>query len=428
MNLKGSKLRMDKKRRLGRTNPAFVALIIILIGMVWYFDKFVVEELPVAQVPTPTATPVPEALEFEADQLVEQGSLFPAIEKYKQAIIASPADSNLHVKLAHAQILAGEYEAAETSAQNALLLNDENPKALAELGWTLTFLGDIFGAEEALVQALELNPDSVEANAYYSELLADQGDYEDAASYSRRAVELDSTSLVALRSRGYVLYFTGNYQEAALEFESAIEQNDRVSDLHLFLGLCYWSLSLFDAAIDEFNEADRLDPDNPYPDTYIYRIYLGLGEYAKAAQFASSAVDNDPDNPVRWANWGVALYKNRQYPDAIDALRYAIRGGETEDGFVVVGIPLDYDVAEYFYMYGLALAYTRQCDEAIPVFQALQANVPGDQVAMDNADFGIETCEGYINEPTVAPTIVSTVDINAAQPPTEAAPTETPTP
>lgn len=409
---------MDKKRRFGRTNPAFVALIIIMIGLVWYFDQFVVEELPVPQVPTPTATPVPEALEFEADQLAEQGSFFPAIEMYKQAIIANPADPNLHVKLAHTQNLAGEHEAAVTSAQNALLLNDENPKALAELGWTLTFLGDTFGAEEALIQALELNPDNVEANAYYAELLAEQGDYEEAALYSRRAVELDATSLVALRARGYVLYYTANYEEAAVEFESAIEENDRVPDLHLFLGLCYWTLDRLEEAIDEFTAANRLDPDSPMPDTYIYRIYLNQGEFARAAQHASLAVENDSDNPIRWANWGVALYKNRQYQEAIDAFRYAIRGGETDDGFVVVGLPLDYDVAEYFYMYGLALAYTRQCDEALPIFAALQENVPGDEVAVDNAEFGIETCRSYINEPTLTPTTA----------PSETAPTETPSP
>jgi tetratricopeptide (TPR) repeat protein len=371
--------------------------------MVWYFDQFVVDELPVAQVPTPTATPVPEALEFEADSLVEAGSLFQAIDLYKQAIIASPADPNLHIKLAHTQILAGEYEAAETSAQNALLLNAENPKALAELGWTLTFLGDPIGAEEVLEQALALNPDSVEANAYYAELLADEGDYEDAALYSRRAVELDPTSLVALRARGYVLYFTGNYEEAAVEFETAIEQNNRVADLHIFLGLSYWTLGRLDEAIDEFNEADRLDPDNPYPDTYIYRIYLGTGEYAKAAQFASSAVDNDPQNPIRWANWGVALYKNLQYSEAISAFTYAIRGGETEEGFRVDGIALDYDSAEYFYMYGIALAETRQCDQALPIFQALLTIVPGDEIAVSNADYGIGLCENYVSEPTQAP-------------------------
>ena len=213
-----------------------------------------------------------------------------------------------------------------------------------------------------------------------------------------------------------------------MEFQSAVELNDRVADLHIFLGLCYWSLGEFDLAIDGFNEADRLDPDNPYPDTYIYRIYLGLGEYAKAAQFASSAVDNDTDNPVRWANWGVALYKNNQYPEAIDAFRFAIRGGETNDGFTVVGIPLDYSVAEYFYMYALALASTRQCAEAIPIFQALQTIVPGDQIAMDNADYGIELCESYVNEPTAAPTIAPTVDFSQAAPPTQVGPQSTAAP
>jgi tetratricopeptide (TPR) repeat protein len=404
MNLKGSKWRMDKKRRLGRTNPVFVLFILIMIGMVWYFDQFVVEELPVAQVPTPTATPVPEALELEADSLVAAGSLFRAIDLYKQAIIANPADPNLHIKLAHAQILAGEYQAAATSAQNALLLNPENPKALAELGWTLTFLGNPIGAEEALQQALALNPDNVEANAYYAELLADEGDYENAALYSRRAVELDGTSLVALRARGYVLYFTGNYEEAAVEFETAIEQNNKVADLHIFLGLCYWTLSRLDEAIDAFNEADRLDPDNPYPDTYISRIYLNTGEFAKAAQFASSAVDNDPENPIRWANWGRALYKNRQYLEAIEAFRYAIQGGETEEGFLVEGIALDYDTAEYFSMYGLALSATRQCDQALPIFQALLTVVPGDDIAVANAEYGIDQCESYVNEPATLPT------------------------
>ena len=258
--------------------------------MVWYFDQFVIEELPVAQVPTPTATPIPEVLEFEADNLLEQGSLFPAIEMYKKAIIANPADSNLHVKLAHAQILAGEYEAAVTSAENALLLNDENPKALAELGWTLTFLGDPFGAEEALEQALELNPDSVEANAYYAELLADNGEFEDAAAYSRRAVELDSSSLVALRARGYVLYYTGNYEEAILEFQSAVELNDRVADLHIFLGLCYWSLGEFDLAIDGLMKLTVWIPITPIQIPTSTEFILG-----------SASMPKLPSSPVlRW--------------------------------------------------------------------------------------------------------------------------------
>ena len=204
---------MDKQRRQRRTNPAVVVLILALIGLAWYFDQYVMEELPIAQVPTPTPTPIPEALELEGDQLVDEGNLHQAVEVYKQAIIVSTGDPNLsalYVKLAHTQTLVGEYESAKTNAENALLLNEQNPLALAELGWAYSFLGNELEAEKVLLQALELNPDSVEAHAYYAELLADQADYDGAAAHSRQAIQLDNQSLVALRARGYVLYFTGN--------------------------------------------------------------------------------------------------------------------------------------------------------------------------------------------------------------------------
>jgi tetratricopeptide (TPR) repeat protein len=383
-----------------RTNPALVILILVLIALVWYFDRFVVEELPIAQAPTPTPTPVPESLELQGDSLTDEGQLHQAIDQYKQAILLSSDASNLsglYVKLAHNQILVGDYAAAKTSAENALLLNDQSPLALAELGWAYSFLGNEVEAEKVLQQALSLNPDSVEAHAYYAELLTDQGDYEGAASHSRTAIQLDNTSLVALRARGYVLYYTGNYEEAAQQFEQAIAINDRVADLHQFLGLIYWTLARYDDAIEQFNIADTFDPDNPLPDTYISRIYLGIGEYAKASQFARSAVDNDPTNPIRYGNWGVALYKNLQYAEAIEAFKYAVHGGETEDGGIVTGLALDYDNAQYFYMYGLALANTRQCTEALPIFQALIANVSADEIAIANAEAGIEICEQYVS-------------------------------
>ena len=423
MYLKGSKLRMNKQRRMRRSNPAFIILFLAIIAAVIYFDQYVVEELPVVQVPTPTSTLIPESLEKEADELLAAGSMYRAIDVYNQAIRVDPYDPNMHVKLAHAQILAGEYESALTSAQNALLLNPENPKALAELGWALSFLGDILRAEEALEQALELDPDNVEAHAYYAEVMMDQDYVDEASEHSKAAVQLDPYSLEARRARGYVLYLTGNYNEAEIEFHTALEINNRVSDLHLSMGLVYWAQGRLNEAIDEFNIADTLDPDNPLPATSIYRIYLYLGEYAKAGQFAKSAVEDDPTNPRRYGNWGVALYKNLQYQEAIDVFSIAIHGGTTDDGQVVVGMPLDTEVAEYFYMYGLALAYTRRCSEALPIFQALIAGVPGNSIALDNADTGIAICEEYIaNPPTPTPG-----PTDEPVPPTET-PTSTETP
>lgn len=396
---------MDRQRRQRRTNPVLVVLILGLIGLMWYFDKYVVEDLPIARAATPTPSPIPESLELQADQMSSEGKLYQAVELYNQAIIVSTGSDNLdnlYVKLAHNQILTGEYEAAKTSAENALLLNDQDPRALAELGWAQSFLGNEVEAEKALQQALSLNPDSVEAHAYYAELLTDQGDYEGASVHSKEALQLDNQSLVALRARGYLLYYTANYELAAEQFRQALLINSQVADLHQFLGLAYWSMGEYDLAVESFNNAARYDSDSPMPDTYISRIYLGTGEYAKAAQFARSAVEKDITNPIRWGNWGVALYKNQQYAEAIDAFQYAIRGGETEEGVSVQGMALDYANAEYFYMYGLSLANTRECSDALPIFQSLIANVPTDDVAVANAEAGIEICEQYVSTDNAA--------------------------
>jgi tetratricopeptide (TPR) repeat protein len=311
----------------------------------------------------------------------------------------------VYVDLARVQILAGQYEAAQTSASNALLLNPENPAAYAVLGWSLTFIGDPLEAEANLLRALELDPDNPEAQAYYAELLTDQGDYEAAGVYSRRALELAPDSLAAHRSRGYVLWLTGNYEEAVVEYQRAIDINDSIADLHLSLGRVYWNLELFQEAIDEFSLADALNPSDPLPDTYISQIYLYLGEFAKAIQFAQRALEEDPTNPRRYGNLGVAYYRNLQYQDAIDVFTFAVHGGITADNRTVVGLPLDYDVDHYFYMYGLSLARARRCTEAIPIFQALLAAVPGDEIAVFNANEGINICESYLNEPTPTATV-----------------------
>ncbi len=51
-------------------------------------------------------------------------------------------------------------------------------------------------------------------------------------------------------------------------------------------------------------------------------------------------------------------YRNFFWPEAIQQLGYTIYGGMTEDGVEIEGIPLvnDFRVAEYYYIYGLALA------------------------------------------------------------------------
>lgn len=402
MYLKGSKLQMKRRRRMRRTNPALVILLLGAIGLVIYFDNVVVDSFPEFQTATPEPTRDPEAILQEAIAYFNEGNLNPAIDAYKQAVLADPTNSNIHVELARVQILAGQYEAAQTSAENALLLNRENPKALAIYGWALTFLGYSIEARQAFDDALELNPNDAATFAYYAELMADEGDFALAGEYSRRATELDPNLLEVRRARGYVLELTANYDQALIEYQEAIALNNKIADLHLSVGRVNWALGFIPEAIEAFSTADSLDPANPLPEAYISLIYLGQGEYAKAIQFAKGAVENDPSNPTRYGRLGIALYRNFEYQEAIEAFGYAVHGGTTENDVVVIGINLSPQDADFFYFYGLALARTGRCSDALPVFQAILAGVPGNEIAIFNSQEGIRICEELISNPPTA--------------------------
>jgi len=94
---------------------------------------------------------------------------------------------------------------------------------------------------------------------------------------------------------------------------------------------------------------------------------------------------------------------------AITHLRLSVRGGTTENGVAVEGLPLEYGrVEEYYWYYGFALAARNRCGEAIPIFQALLTGVPDDEIAVYNANEGLARCQTTIGTPSPDPTTEAT--------------------
>ncbi len=160
----------------------------------------------------------------------------------------------------------------------------------------------------------------------------------------------------------------------------------------------------YEDAINQFVVADSLNPTDPLPNTYTGLIYITTGEFGKAVQAMLQAASEEPSNPYRHANLGVAYYRNRQSEEALQALELALRGGTDDKGNVVPGLALDApDVVSYYYIYGLLLARAQRCSEALPVSQALIAAVPNNQVAVDNANEMVRICEEGASLPAGTP-------------------------
>jgi tetratricopeptide (TPR) repeat protein len=406
--------------------------LVVLFG--YYLNQVYLPAQPNPFEATPTATRSPESLATEAENLFKDGKLLPSIEAYQEAIEASPQNPALYIAIARIQVWAGQYEEAQANAENALLLNPNSSMAYAVHAWALDFQGGEENRAEALnsiQKAIELDDRNAIAHAYYAEILIDTGlfeNYDKAAEQSRIAYALDSNLVETRRARAYVLENVGadryNYELAVQEYKAAIELNPNLPILHMELGRNLRFLEVYEEAIKEFTFANTLNPEDPEPDLFISRTYATIGDYAKAIQYAEQAVKDRATDPNLRGNYGVMLFRNFLYEPALEQLALAVKGGSTEEGLPIIGMSLAVGgrVVEYYYTYGLALARTNQCGDALKISQQLQTAVSTDENAVFAAEEMVRICEENLANPPVdteAPTEVEE---------TVESPTETPEP
>jgi tetratricopeptide (TPR) repeat protein len=419
-------------RRRKRPNLFGWALFGLVLLFGYYLNQVYLPAQPNPFEATPTPTRSSESLATEAEGLFKQGKLLQSIEAYEEAINASPQNPALYIAVARIQVWAGQYEEAKANAENALLLNPNSSMAYAVHAWALDFLGGEENRGEALnsiQKAIELDDRNAIAHAYNAEILIDTGlfeNYDKAAEESRIAYALDPNLIETRRARAYVLENIGadryNYELAIQEYRSAIELNPNIPILHMELGRNLRFLEVYEEAIKEFTLANTLNPPDPEPDLLISRTYATIGDYAKAIQYAEQAVKDRATDPNLRGNYGVMLFRNFLYQPALEQLSLAVKGGSTEEGLPITGLSLTAGgrVVEYYYTYGLALARTNQCGEALKVSQQIQSAVPTDENAVFAAEEMVRICQENLENPPVD-TPVSTESEETAEPATETA-------
>ncbi len=417
-------------RRRKRPNWFMIILLSLLIVGGATFNRYVMVDIQPIGVPTSTPTRPPESYLTEAKDLFAQGKLLQCIEAYRQAIAARPDDSSAYVEMAKVQVWAGKYADAQESAEKALLLNNTNALAHGVRAWALDFQGNTLEAEAGIQDALKLDANNGLIHAYYAEILIDSNaagtgglnTVTTAIEESKVALTLAPDTIEAHRARGYVLENTSNYKEALVEYQKAIDINGNISDLHLAMGRNYRALEINDKAVDEFSQANTLNPSDPNPAYYISRTYANIGDYVKAAQYAETAVKANPSDPILRGNLGVMYYRNALWPEAVVQLSLVVNGGTSPEGQAIKAVslvPNNARLAEFYYIYGLALAKLNRCGEALKIAQLLKDRVPSDVYAAANAVEVDNICRANLEATPTPP--LSTAEAGTA------APAETPT-
>lgn len=223
---------------------------------------------------------------------------------------------------------------------------------------------------------------------------------------------------------------TTRMQFASIKPPYAINKN--IPDLHLQLGINYSALGIYDQAVQEFSNANALNPADPMPDYLTSRTYSTIGEFAKARQFAETAVKDAPTNPRYHGNLGVMDYHTALFADAVKELSLAVNGGVTDTGDKVDPIQLVPNaprVSEIYFTYALALAKVGRCGDTLRVAQQVQSQIPTDDIAVTNVNEAITTCQATLGS-SASPirTPAGVAPAQAAGTPTLVVPGTTPAP
>jgi TolB-like protein/Flp pilus assembly protein TadD len=234
------------------------------------------------------------------------------------------------------------------------------------------------------LQAVALDPAYARAHAGIADCCSylyryaggDPDHFLQADSASRNAVELSPWSAEAHASRGMALSLNGNYREAEREFQTAIRFNAGLWEAYYFYARNAFSHGEPEKAIELYQKAREIDPQDYQAPLLVAQIYddLGMKEEAEAArrdgivnveerlllhpedaralymganglvalgdvprglEWAAQALAADPEEPMILYNVACIRALAGQAEDALECLEKAVKTGLVEKGWIV---------------------------------------------------------------------------------------------
>ena len=247
-----------------------------------------------------------------------RGDIDRAISDYNKAIELDPTIGAAFDARGDAYEERGEVERAIKDFDEAVRLNPNDAFAFGHRGIALRQRGDHDRAIADFSEAVRLDPEYAEGFSYRAIENAERGDYDHAIVDFDKAISLDPRLVSARNGRGKVYQSKGDHNRAIADFSAAINLNPKLAptfngrwrdeenytraksaaDVAVLnsnanyaqafhnRGISYTAEADFDHAVDDFEEAIKLDPKLARDIGYRSRghAYFELGNFAGAAE------------------------------------------------------------------------------------------------------------------------------------------------
>jgi tetratricopeptide (TPR) repeat protein len=112
---------------------------------------------------------------------------------------------------------------------------------------------------------------------------------------------------------------------AAELFSDVLDIDQDNIEAHLGRGRIYLDLGDFARAMSDFTVAEDLAPSSPEPQVAIGDMYFARKDYRKAIEYFDAAIGMSPDHAMAHCRRGISHYYRKSYGRAVDDLTRAQR-------------------------------------------------------------------------------------------------------
>jgi tetratricopeptide (TPR) repeat protein len=154
-------------------------------------------------------------------------------------------------------------------------------------------LGKLQPTLQSLDKAIALNPKNIQATIKLAEINIIFRDYKKALAYIDDVIKLDELEPKSYFLRGVIFLETHDTSRSILNFQKAIDVDQDYYDAHLQLGMLY-AEKKNKLAIDYFNNALNIKPENVDVSYYLAMFYQETGGYEEAIKIYEGMLLKDP--------------------------------------------------------------------------------------------------------------------------------------
>ncbi|HXG64331.1 MAG TPA: protein kinase [Blastocatellia bacterium] len=223
-------------------------------------------------------------------------------------------------------VIAREQVEAESKEQVLRSLGAAASKLRERLGESLPMIGKF---DAPIEQATTSSLEALKAFALGNEQ-QNQAKYLEAIPFYRRAIELDPNFALAY-TRLAVACDNSRQPGLAAEYaEKAFALRERVSERErLFISWRYYSIVTreLDKAIETLELWKQTYPRDVEPPNTLANSYIQVGQYERAVEEAQEAIRLNPTRPQPYANWGLALICLNRFDEARQVYERALAQG-----------------------------------------------------------------------------------------------------